>query len=169
MERSEQTEINPRELRNALGHFPSGITVVTTVHEGVTYGMTANSFVSVSLEPPLVLVAADNRTKFHEKALESCRYGVSVLSEEQGPLSDHFAGRKLKEDVEIPFVWQDGMPLLDGAVAHFVCRVVDAHPAGDHTLHIARVEYLNYQDGNPLLFYTGDYGNLEVWERSFFW
>ena len=169
MERTEHAGVDPRELRNALGHFATGITVVTTVHEGVTYGMTANAFVSVSLDPPLVLIAADNRTRFHEKVSRSGRYGVSVLSEEQGKFSDHFAGRERQEDAEIPFVWQDGMPLIEGAVAHFVCRVIDPHPAGDHTLHIARVEYLNYQGGAPLLFYTGTYGNLEVWERSFFW
>ncbi len=169
MERTEHAEVDPRELRNALGHFATGITVVTTVHEGVTYGMTANAFVSVSLDPPLVLIAADNRTRFHEKVSRSGRYGVSVLSEEQGKFSDHFAGRERQEDAKIPFVRQDGMPLIEGAVAHFVCRVIDPHPAGDHTLHIARVEYLNYQGGAPLLFYTGAYGNLEVWERSFFW
>lgn len=169
MERSEHTEIDPRELRNALGHFASGITVATTVHEGQTYGMTANAFVSVSLDPPLVLVAADNKTKWHEKVSQSRRYGVSVLSEEQGSLSDHFAGRGSQEDLEIPFVWQDGIPLIEGAVAHFVCRVVDPHPAGDHTLHIGQIEHLNYQSGDPLLFYTGGYETLEVWETSFFW
>lgn len=169
MEHTKQTDIDPRELRNALGHFASGITVVTTVHEGITYGMTVNAFVSVSLNPPLALVAADNNTKFHEKASKSGRYGVSVLSEEQGELSNHFAGIEQREDDEIPFVWQEGIPLLDGACAHFVCRVVDPHPAGDHTLYIAQVEYLDYRGGTPLLFYTGSYENLEVWEKSFFW
>lgn len=170
MERTEHTEIDPRELRNALGRFASGITVVTTVHEGVTYGMTANSFVSVSLDPPLVLVAADNRSKWHEKVSESGRYGVSVLSEEQGSISDHFAGRReSQKGVEIPFVWQDDVPLIEGALAHFVCRVVDSHPAGDHTLHIGQVEHLSYQNGSPLLFYTGSYEHVEIWETSFFW
>lgn len=169
MEHTEHSEVDPRELRNALGHFASGITIVTTVHEDVTYGMTVNAFVPVSLDPPLVLVAADNNTRWHEKVSQSGRYGVSVLSEEQGKISDHFAGRERREDIEISFMWQDGMPLIEGAVAHFVCRVVDPHPAGDHTLYIAEVEYLNYRSGDPLLFYTGEYGNLEVWETSFSW
>ena len=164
-----RTQIDPRELREAFGHFASGITVLTTMHEGVTYGMTANAFVSVSLEPPLVLVAADNRSRWHEKVSQSGRYGISVLSEEQGRFSDHFAGRGGGQELEIPFVWHDGMPLLEGAIAHFICRVVDPHPAGDHTLHIALVEYLEYRGGAPLLFYTGTYGNVEVWETSFFW
>jgi flavin reductase (DIM6/NTAB) family NADH-FMN oxidoreductase RutF len=165
----EHTKYDPRELRNALGHFATGITVVTTVHEDVTYGMTANAFLSVSLDPPLVLVAADNRTQWHQKVSHSGRYGVSVLSEEQGRLSDHFAGRNDHEELEIRYVWQRGVPLLEGALAHFVCQIVDAHPAGDHTLHIAEIEYLDYQEGAPLLFYTGTYEGLEVWETSFFW
>jgi flavin reductase (DIM6/NTAB) family NADH-FMN oxidoreductase RutF len=164
-----QIKYDPRELRNALGHFATGITVVTTVHEDLTYGMTANGFLSVSLGPPLVLVAADNRTQWHRKVSQSRRYGVSILSEEQGMLSDHFAGRNGEEDLEVPFMWQNGMPLLEGAIAHFVCQVVDAHPAGDHTLHIAEIEYLHCQGGAPLLFYTGTYEGLEVWETSFFW
>jgi flavin reductase (DIM6/NTAB) family NADH-FMN oxidoreductase RutF len=63
------------------------------------------------------------------------------------------------------------MPLLDGATAHLVCRVVDEHPAGDHTLYIGHVEYLAYEDGAPLLFYTGTYRNLEVqiWDESYIW
>jgi flavin reductase (DIM6/NTAB) family NADH-FMN oxidoreductase RutF len=165
-----QTGMDPRECRNAFGRFATGITVVTTVHEGEIYGMTANSFCSVSLDPPLVLIAADHGTVWHEKVSQSRRYGVSVLSAEQGDLSNHFAGRP-QEGLEIPFVWKNDMPLLDGAIAHLVCRVVDSHPAGDHTLHIGQVEYLDYRDGDPLLFYTGTYEKLEanIWETSFWW
>ena len=90
---------DPRKPRNALEHLATGITVVTTVHEGVPYGMTANAF--VSLDPPLVPIAADNRTRFHGKVSQSGHYGVSLLSEEQGKSSDHFAGRERQEAVEV--------------------------------------------------------------------
>ncbi len=172
MERAPQ-EVDPREFRNALGRFASGITIVTTAQEGAIHGMTANAFVSVSLDPPLVLVAADQRTTWHEKTLQSGRYGVSILSEKQGDLSNHFAGRSSK-DIEVPFLWRHETPLIEGAIAHFVCRVVNTHLAGDHTLHIGQVEYLNYKDGKPLPFYAGEYGALKVedvnvWEHSFWW
>jgi flavin reductase (DIM6/NTAB) family NADH-FMN oxidoreductase RutF len=172
MERT-QPEIDPRELRNALGRFASGITVITTEHEGEIHGMTANAFVSVSLEPPLVLVSVDNRALMHEKIAGSGRYGVNVLSESQGEISDHFAGRSA-EGAEISFTRRNEMPVLEGAIAHFVCRVVDAHPAGDHTLYIGEVEYLDYEDGKPLVFFTGGYGELKaqevkVWEHGFWW
>lgn len=167
-----QTAIDPRQFRDVLGRFVTGITVVTTVHEGRVYGMTANSFCSVSMDPPLVSIAADNGTVWHEKVSRSRRYGVSVLSSEQGDLSNRFAGRRPEPDLsEVGFVWRNDVPLLDGAIARLVCRVVDPHPAGDHTLHIGRVEYADYGDGDPLLFYTGSYEKLEVniWENSFWW
>jgi flavin reductase (DIM6/NTAB) family NADH-FMN oxidoreductase RutF len=162
--------VEPRGFRDVLGRFVTGITVVTTVHKGEVYGMTANSFCSVSLDPPLVSVAADHGTVWHEKVSRSRRYGVSVLSAAQGSISNHFAG-KPQEGLGDPFVWRDDMPLIEGAIAHLVCRVVDPHPAGDHTLHIGKVEYMDYGDGDPLIFYTGSYEKLEVsiWETSFWW
>jgi flavin reductase (DIM6/NTAB) family NADH-FMN oxidoreductase RutF len=159
---------NPREFRNALGRFASGVTVLTTEHEGETYGMTANAFVSVSLDPPLVLVSIGNRTKWRDKVEASRRYGVSVISREQATLSNHFAGKK-QDGLAVPFVRKHGMPLIEGALAHFVCGLYDVHPAGDHTLYVGRVERTCYHDGAPLLFYTGNYRWLEVpvWEDSY--
>lgn len=172
MEQSTQTQIkiDPFEFRRALGRFASGITVITTVHEDKVHGMTANAFVSVSLDPPLVLISVDNRAKMNRVLPKSGRYGISVLSAEQEDLSQHFAGRP-KEGLEVPFVWRKEMPLLEGALAHLVCRVVDIHPAGDHTLYIGQVEYLDYTNGDPLLFYTGTYRCLEVpiWDHSYIW
>lgn len=166
MEKVEQMEVDPGEFRQALGRFASGITVITTVFEGSMRGMTANAFVSVSLDPPLVLISVDNRAHMHEILPESGRYGVSILSDQQEALSQHFAGRP-PEGLEIPFVERNGMPLLDGALVHLVCRVVAKHPAGDHTLYVGEVEYLSHQDGAPLLFYTGSYSYLEVsaWDQ----
>lgn len=163
-------DLDPRELRGVLGRFATGITVATTVHGGEVYGMTANSFCSVSLDPPLVSIAADHGAVWHRKVTESGRYGITVLSAGQGGLSNHFAGHR-QEGEEVSFIWRRGMALLDGGIAHLVCRVVDPHPAGDHTLHIGRVEYADYRDGDPLLFYTGSYEKLEIniWETSFWW
>lgn len=152
--------IDPGEFRNSVGHFASGITIATVAHEDEVYGMTVNAFMSVSMDPPLVLVSADNGTTWHEKASQSDRYGASILSEEQIELSNHFAG-KTEEDIEIPLMWRNETPLIEEAIAHFVCRIVDAHPAGDHTLYIGEIEYLNYEGGKPLLFYTGEYGALK--------
>jgi flavin reductase (DIM6/NTAB) family NADH-FMN oxidoreductase RutF len=164
MRRADQTREErsgeARELRDAFGRFASGVTVVTTRHEGRTYGMTANAFVSVSLDPPLVLVSVHNRAHMNQLLPLTGRYGVSVLAEEQLALSHHFAGR-LVEGIEVGFFDRAGVPLVEGALAHFVVEVTDAHRAGDHTLYIGRVESFEFREGRPLLFHSGRYHQLE--------
>ena len=155
------SSFDPRQFRNALGRFASGVTVVTTRYEDRPHGMTANAFVSVSLDPPLVLVSLDNRSNMHRLLPATLRYGVSVLAEHQEKLSNHFAGRTV-EGLHLRFVERQGVPLLEGAVAYFVVQVIDAHPAGDHTLYIGRVEHFESRDDRPLLFYAGKYQQLHA-------
>jgi flavin reductase (DIM6/NTAB) family NADH-FMN oxidoreductase RutF len=150
---------NLREFRNTLGRFATGVTVVTALADGETHGMTANAFVAVSLDPPLVLVSLDNQSKIHRIISSASLYGVSVLAEHQRPLSDHFAGRTA-EGAQVSFVERAGIPLVDGAVAYFVVRIANAHLAGDHTLYIGTVEYFESRDDKPLLFYAGGYKQL---------
>lgn len=153
--------INPREFRNCCGRFATGVTVVTVEHDGLVHGMTANGFLSVSLEPPLIAVSIGHRTRLHTLLPQTMRYGISILSESQTALSGHFAGRP-DETLAIPFIRQHDMPLLGNAVAHLVARVVDVHPVGDHTLYIGQVEYLSYEDKRPLLFFGGAYNQLKA-------
>jgi flavin reductase (DIM6/NTAB) family NADH-FMN oxidoreductase RutF len=150
-----------KHYRSALGRFASGVTVVTTQHEERPHGMTANAFVSVSLDPPLVLVSVAHRSNMHRILPGIGCYGISVLAEDQEALSNHFAGRSA-EGLHIPFIMHEGVPLLDGAVAHFIVQVIDAHPAGDHTLYIGRVEYFEWRDDKPLLFFGGKYQRLRA-------
>jgi len=123
--------------------------------------MTASAFVSVSLEPPLVLVSLDNRSYMHKILPLVGRYGISVLDEKQEQISNHFAGRTV-EGIHVHFVTQKSVPLLEGAVATFVVEVMDAHPAGDHTLYLGRVEYFEAHEGKPLVFYAGRYQQLRA-------
>lgn len=153
--------IDPREFRNCCGHFATGITVVTTRAGDRIHGMTANGFMSVSLNPPLIVVSIGHTTRLHELLPQSMRYGISILEESQMQYSNHFAGRP-DDTLEIPFIEAAGMPVLDGALGHMVARVVDAHEAGDHTLYIGLVEYLHYRSGRPLLYYAGGYNHLKA-------
>ncbi len=150
-----------REFRSALGRFATGVTVITTEQDGEVYGMTANAFLSVSLDPPLVLVSVGRHAAMHERLLNAERYGVSVLSQTQAALSDHFARRR-GEHPSVEFIEKHGVPALQGAIAYLVARVVDAHPAGDHTLFIGHVEYLEWTDEKPLLFFAGKYHHLKT-------
>ncbi|HET7160283.1 MAG TPA: flavin reductase family protein [Burkholderiales bacterium] len=150
-----------RTFRATMGRFATGVTVVTTGQEGSVHGMTANAFLSVSLEPPLVLVSVDHRARIAQHLAVGARYGINILSEKQEDLSKHFGGRP-QEGIHIPFVWHDSTPMLDGCVAQIVARVVDIHPAGDHALYIGQVEYLRWWEKRPLLFYAGQYDQLTV-------
>lgn len=159
METAQEAGIDPREFRNTLGRFATGVTIITTEVEGQVHGMTANAFVSVSLNPPLILVSVDNRARLIDHLNASERYGVSILAEAHEIYSNHFAGRPV-EGLEIPFVRKNNIPLIEDAVAHLVANLVQAIPAGDHTLYLGQVEYLSWQDKKPLLFYAGQYRQL---------
>jgi flavin reductase (DIM6/NTAB) family NADH-FMN oxidoreductase RutF len=150
---------SPREYRKALGRFATGVSVVTTQQGDRIHGMTANAFVSVSLNPPLVLLSVDNRSHMHQILPATLRYGVSVLAESQESLGNHFAGRSI-DGLEINFITRQDMPLLEGAVAYFVVHVADMYPAGDHTLYIGRVTHFECIECKPLLFYGGQYEKI---------
>ncbi|MCO7191974.1 flavin reductase family protein [Pseudonocardia sp. McavD-2-B] len=159
-------------MRKALGRFASGVTIVTTAedrNETSVHGMTANAFTSVSLDPPLVLVSISNRAKMNARISETGRYGVSVLACDQEPLGLHFAGAPQKDPDIVRFTWRGDVPLLDGALVHLACSLEVSHPAGDHTLHIGRVQELWYDDGRPLVFYTGSFRALEIVGRDEPW
>jgi flavin reductase (DIM6/NTAB) family NADH-FMN oxidoreductase RutF len=140
--------------------FATGVTVITTLKGEQIHGMTANAFMSVSLEPPLVLISVDRRTKMCGLLHEGSRYGVSVLCETQSALSDRFAGRQ-GEDLPMPrFDILRETPLVEGALAHFVATVSKSYWGGDHSLFLGRVEYARHHDGSPLLFHGGRYERL---------
>lgn len=143
-------------LRSTLGMFATGVTVITTLKGGQVHGMTANAFMSVSLDPALVLVSIDRRTKMCGLLYEGSRYGVSVLCETQSALSDRFAGRVV-DSAEPRFDVVRDTPLVDGALAHFVARVERSYWGGDHSLFLGRVEYARQHSGAPLLFHGGHY------------
>jgi flavin reductase (DIM6/NTAB) family NADH-FMN oxidoreductase RutF len=151
--------IDQKRFRNVLGRFATGVTVITTQDGDRVHGMTANAFISVSLDPPLVLVSLDNRCNMHRMLPSTGRFGISVLAEDQAHLSSHFAGRPI-EGLEVSFVTREGVPVLDRGLAYLVAHVVDTHPAGDHTLYIGHVDHFESRDGRPLLFYGGKYHQL---------
>jgi flavin reductase (DIM6/NTAB) family NADH-FMN oxidoreductase RutF len=147
-------------LRRTLGMFATGVTVITTRESDKVHGMTANAFMSVSLEPPLVLISVDRRTKMCGLLHEGRTYGVSVLCEAQSDLSDRFAGRSNPAAPEPRFDIIHDTPLVEGALAHFVANVTRSYWGGDHSLFLGRVEYARYSEGTPLLFHGGRYERL---------
>lgn len=157
--------ITPLRLRRALGAFATGITVVTTAqgggaHRDEPHGMTVNSFTSVSLDPPLVLVSIAKSARMNSMIAEQGRYGVSVLAAHQALLSRRFSGPTGHAE-PVDFTWRDGIPLLAGSLLQLACSVHAVHRAGDHMLYVGKVESLTHQgEDRPLLFYAGEYREL---------
>ncbi|MFC7392739.1 flavin reductase family protein [Scopulibacillus cellulosilyticus] len=148
--------MDDRTFRDAMGKFATGVTVITTVLEDEVHGMTANAFMSVSLNPKLISVSIDEKAHMLKKLEQAGKFAVSILSEDQVEMSMHFAGQKEKHDIE--FGWISGVPVIKNALANIICDVYDAHKAGDHTLYIGKVIDLCVCQGNPLTFYGGKYG-----------
>jgi flavin reductase (DIM6/NTAB) family NADH-FMN oxidoreductase RutF len=147
-------------FRRTLGMFATGVTIITTRSGEQVHGMTANAFMSVSLRPPLVLVSVDRRARMSNLLHAGTTFGVNVLEAGQARLSDHFAGRAGEGATEPTFELVHDTPLVEGALAHLVARVVRSYWGGDHSLFLGQVEYARYGDGEPLLFHGGRYERL---------
>lgn len=149
--------VDTRDLRHCLGHFVTGITVVTTMIDGVPHGVTVNSFASVSLDPALVLISLNRRSRA-ARHLDGQPFAVNVLRESQSGLARRFAG---STDAELP-EWVPGHPVprLAGTVATVVCSPWAAYDGGDHRLFLGLTEEFSYYGGDPLVFYRGTYCGL---------
>jgi flavin reductase (DIM6/NTAB) family NADH-FMN oxidoreductase RutF len=155
-------------FRKVMGHFVTGVTVVTTLEDGEPQGITVNALSSVSLEPPLVVVALDRRRYITPKVHAAGSFAVNVLGEHQEVLADCFAGAPVEPGRErfCAAAWKpgtSGMPLLEGAIATLECTVVGVHEIGDHDLFIGRVEALHNEEHHPqpLLYYRRHYLRVE--------
>src|SRR3954466_15287275 len=155
-------------FRKVMGHFATGVTVVTTLDAGRPEGITVNALSSVSLDPPLVMIALDRRRFITPTIHRERRFAVNVLGEGQQALSDCFAGAPVTPDREAfcGAAWkpgESGLPLLEGAIATLECEVVDTYRAGDHDLFIARVDHVDnpHLHPMPLLYYRRRYLRIE--------
>jgi flavin reductase (DIM6/NTAB) family NADH-FMN oxidoreductase RutF len=148
-----------RHLRNALGRFPTGVTVITTrTLAGKREGLTANSFAALSLDPPLVLWSISRASPSVAGFVASGHFAVNVLRAEQAELSHRFAARRENKFEGLPF--EEGLagsPVLRGALATFECKTDTTIEGGDHLLFVGRVHKLSYGEGEPLIFNSGKY------------
>jgi len=151
-----------------MGHYVTGVTVVTALDGDRPFGITVNALSSVSLEPPLVMVALDRRRFLTPIVRAAGRYAVNVLGEDQQSLSDCFAGAPVTPGREAfcGAAWHPGptgLPLIDGAITTLECTVVETFSAGDHDLFIGRVETLASDPAHPmpLLYYRRRYLRIE--------
>lgn len=156
-----------RAFRDIVGHFPTGVVVVTSADSasGAMHGVTINAFASLSLDPPLALVCISHDTQSHDFLTTRRSFVVNVLARRQVALAERFAGRAPLVTAEFSGVPHhpgiDGAPLLDGCVAWIECLRSAAHPGGDHTILVGAVVSASLgDDDDPLVFFTGDYTSL---------
>lgn len=159
---TESRDIDPRQLRDALGHFATGVTVVTTrTPDGRDEAITVNSFASVSLDPPLVLWSIDRGARSFEAFTHCDHFAIHVLGAGQQPISNRFASKDLEEkfDGTIPIeAGINGVPLLTrDYCARFQCITHERFDGGDHVILVGRVLDLDTRDNPPLIFHGGRY------------
>ena len=154
--------IHPALYRQTCARFATGITVVTAIDEnGHPHGMTVNSFSSVSLDPPLVLVSIDLRNAILGHFLSSRFFAINILAEHQQHLSMRFSSPSENRFHKIEWhAGTTGVPLLEGVLAHLECAVAQTFEAGDHTVLVGEVRYAGYREGRPLVYFGSCYQSL---------
>ena len=156
--------VNSDRFRQVMGHFATGITIVTTRDaKGKPYGLTVNSLTSVSLNPVLVLVCLDNKLSGLQAFKDAKHFGVSILSEHQEDISRLFAKKDSERPPSIYFEGPLGMPLLRNSLAVMECEIVNVYAAGDHQIFLGEVRSAEvFRLEGALLYFRGKYQRLQV-------
>jgi flavin reductase (DIM6/NTAB) family NADH-FMN oxidoreductase RutF len=154
--------IEKAEFRQALGHFASAVTVVTTkLADGEATGITVTAFSSLSLSPPLVLVCIDHRARLHDQLPVGGCFAVNILAENQEAISRRFASSEPDRFRDVGHTTgATGCPLIQDAIAAIECKIVERLPGGDHTIVVGEVEAATIHEGKPLLYFRGGYAQL---------
>jgi flavin reductase (DIM6/NTAB) family NADH-FMN oxidoreductase RutF len=152
-------DLGPERFRSVMGHFATGVTVVTVATDNGPVGMTANAVCSLSLEPLLLLVCFDNAARTLPAVRETGRFGVNVLGAGQQDLARLFASKRPEREkfADVAHTVHDGIPVIEGVLAWVGCRLERLIPGGDHTIGIGAVEAAEAGQGEPLLWLRGSY------------
>ncbi|MDA0351565.1 MAG: flavin reductase family protein [Chloroflexi bacterium] len=159
---SEQSAVDQRQFRDVMGAFATGVTVVTLHVDGEPRGMTANAVLSLSLDPPLVVVCVQQTGSMHDLFVDADGFGVNILAADQRPISDLFAKHGAPEEPMGGFAYrtgESGVPLLEGTLGYAECRIMERLPGGDHMIVIGEATAVGFgaPDLAPLLFHRGRY------------
>lgn len=153
-------DVDTRALRDCCARFATGVTVITTRTAEGDHGMTVSAFMSVSLDPPLICISVDTRSKMLPRIEAVERFAVNVLPEHMSAHALHFAGRS-QEELKDLFEDRHGLPVLRGAGAIIVTDLVQRIAAGDHVLLVGQVRHLDHDPiARPLVWHGGRFGSL---------
>ena len=155
-----QGEVSETIFRRVMASFVTGVTVVTAHVRGEVRGMTANAFLSGSLEPPLCVVSVGLKARMHAFLIESGSFGVNILARGQEALIGHFAGRPV-ENIDLKFEYAGGTPMFAHAQATIAAKIVAQHACGDHSLFVGHIFALRHFDGvTPIVLHVGRLASL---------
>jgi 3-hydroxy-9,10-secoandrosta-1,3,5(10)-triene-9,17-dione monooxygenase reductase component len=156
------TEADRQRYRAVMGHFTTGVGVVTAHGPEGAVGMTTNALTSLSLDPPLVLVCFDHSARTLPVVRETGRFGLNVLRQGQEGLAGQFASKLPLEEKfgDVPFRLEHGAPVIDDVLAWLACDLEELLPGGDHTIGIGSVAAMGHGEGSPLVWYRGAYTTL---------
>ena len=150
-----------KQQRRIMGMFATGVTVASTLVDGETWGMTANAVTSLSLNPPLVLLAIDRNSQSHEKFQQGGCFALNILAAEQEEISNRFASSGPKDFSGLQYsTAETGAPILAGSLGWVDCRLAETLSGGDHDIFIGQIVAGDAAEGTPLLFYSGKYARL---------
>ncbi|WP_144462129.1 flavin reductase [Siminovitchia fortis] len=154
-------------FRDVIGHFASGVTIVTTANEGRNFGITASAVTSLSMEPPMLLVCVNQNTGTCHAISKSKFFGVHILHEDQGELALQFARPNTNKFKGVDITYGKlGAPILREALAHLECRVVKEVTGGTHSVFLAEVVNAGVEDKNPLAYYRGKFGHFQPYDNE---
>jgi flavin reductase (DIM6/NTAB) family NADH-FMN oxidoreductase RutF len=152
-------KITPNHFRRVMGRFATGVTVLTATAHGETRGMTANAFMSGSLEPPLCVVSIAKRAHMHAHIEAAGRFAVNILATGQEDVASHFSGRPIP-GLDVAFASFGGIAALADCSARIAAEIVAAHDCGDHTIFIGHILEMAADTRPPLLFHAGRFASL---------
>ena len=153
--------VDEAQFKLAMSHFASGVTIVTTEHEGTRFGMTVASFASLSLRPPLVLVCIERAVKTHDAIASARKFAVNILEYGQAEISSRFASHIDDKFAGVATRRGElGVPLLDNALTTIECFVREHLPGGDHSIFVGEVLHVRTTEGTPLIYYRSGYHRI---------
>jgi len=159
------TTLDPEQLRQSMRAWTSGVTIVTASHAGEQHGMTVSSFTSIALEPPLIIISLQTDSRTHKLVSQANAFGVTILADDQGELSDRFAGRVPDAEDRLAGVETETLvtdvPFIKGGLAYLDCRVSQTIEVGTNTLFLAEVVAARVEgEGQPLVYHDRGYRKM---------
>ena len=153
--------IDEATFRQAMGHFATGVAIVTTEHKGEQFGITVASFASLSLRPPLLLICIEKTAKTHDAIASSKKFAASILAGDQEEISSRFASRRDDKFTDLATRrGKLGLTLIEGAIATIECKLHSTFPGGDHSIFVGEVVEAEMNEARPLLYFQGGYHQL---------